>query len=383
MKSLGNKIAFVLICVLSSLLSGCGDGSDYTPPPPPPTELTDSYDDIAGLLDHYNVPGVSIVTIKDFKVDRIIALGVKDKSSNIAVTPDTMFQAASISKSLAAVAVMKAMQNGELSLDADIHDILYSWQLPDSSYSADSVVTLRRILGHTAGINVHGFNGYNRTGQLPTTLQILDGQSPANSEAVKLIHTPGSKFQYSGGGYTLMQLALTDYYQQPFYEWMHDQILSPLAMNNSSYQQPLPSAFIEQTSMGHYSNGKKVDNGFHVYPEMAAAGLWTTATDLANYMIEMQNTLNGNTMNLLETERLMEMLEAGKNPRFGLGFELFQADNYGYFGHSGANEGFQAVMLAHKTEGVGLVLMSNSDNGVQLFNSVVKLVGKLEEWPGF
>ena len=378
MKSSVNKIIFMLGCCLCFLLSGCGDEPD--PKLPPPADLTDSYDDIAALLDHYNVPGVSIVTIKNFQPDRIIAIGVKDKDSNVAVTPNTMFQAASISKSLVAVAVMKAIQNSELFLDADIHDILNSWQLPNSSYTENNMVTLRGLLGHTAGINVHGFDGYNRTGQLPTTIQVLDGQFPANSEAVKVVHTPGSKFQYSGGGYTLMQLALTDYYQQPFNEWMHDQILSPLAMSNSSYQQPLPSALIEHTSSGHYSNGQKIDGGFHVYPEMAAAGLWTTAEDLANYTIELQNSLNGNANNLLESERLKEMLKAGHNPDFGLGFELF---GDGYFGHSGANEGFRSVLIAHKTDGVGLVFLANSDNGIELFNAVVSLVGKLEEWTGF
>ncbi|XOV80721.1 MAG: serine hydrolase domain-containing protein [Aestuariibacter sp.] len=382
MMSLGKNRVFMLGCCLSFLLMGCGGGETSQTPPPPP-ELTDSYDDIAGLLDHYNVPGVSIVTIKNFQLDRIIAVGVKDQESNMAVTPDTMFQAASISKSLVAVAVMKAMQNGELFLDTDISDMLTSWQLPDSSFSEDNTVTLRGLIAHTAGINVHGFGGYKRSGELPTTVQVLDGQSPANSEAVKVVYTPGSKFQYSGGGYTLMQLALADYYQQPFDEWMRDQVLSPLAMTNSTYQQPLPSTLIENTSSGHYSNGNKVDGGFHVYPEMAAAGLWTTAEDLAKYTIEMQNSLNGNANNLLASEQLYEMLNAGPNPDFGLGFELFRADNYGYFGHSGANEGFRAVMFAHKTDGVGLVLMANSDNGIELFEEVVRLVARLEGWPGF
>ena len=184
MKSLGNKIIFMLGYCLCFLLYGCGGDNENNKIPPPPVHLTDSYDDIANLLEHYNVPGVSIVTIKNFQLDRIIAIGVKDKDSNVAVTPNTMFQAASISKSLVAIAVMKAMQNGELFLDADIHDMLNSWQLPGSSYSDNNMVTLRGILGHTAGINVHGFDGYNRSNKLPTTTQVLDGKFPANSEAV-------------------------------------------------------------------------------------------------------------------------------------------------------------------------------------------------------
>lgn len=381
MISLGNKKNFVLSCCFSALLISCSAEVKQAPTPPP--ELTDSYDDIAGLLEHYNVPGASIVTIKDFEIDRIMTLGVKDNATNEAVTENTLFQAASVSKSLVAVAVMNAVQNGELFLDADIHEILDSWQLPDSSYSENNMVTLRGLLGHTAGTNVHAFNGYNRSSALPTTVQILEGQSPANSDAVQVVYTPGTQFQYSGGGYTVMQLALNDYYQQPFYEWMYDRVLSPLEMNNSSYQQPLTGALLEQVSSGHNTDGQKVNGGFNVYPEMAAAGLWTTATDLAYYTMELQKSLNDSANNLLEKEVLMEMLESSHNANFGLGFELFQADNFGYFGHSGANNGFRTVILSHKTEGVGLVFMANSDNGVDLFNAVVSLVGNLEDWPGF
>lgn len=380
--SLGSNITYLLGCCLCFFLVGCGDENNREILPPP-AELTDSYDDIAALLEHYNVPGVSIVTIKNFQPDRIMAIGVKDKDSNFAVTSNTMFQAASISKPLVAVAVMKAVQNGELFLDADIHDILYSWQLPNHTFPSDNMVSLRGAIGHTAGINVHGFDGYKQTAELPTTTQILEGQSPANNEEIKVVHSPGSKFQYSGGGYTLMQQALTDYYQQPFYDWMHDQILGPLTMSNSSYQQPLPNALLQFTSSGHYSNGKKVNGGFHVYPEMAAAGLWTTAEDLAKFTIELQNSLNDNANNLLERERLLDMLEAGHDPGFGLGFALYQLDNYGYFGHNGANEGFRSAVLIHKTEGVGIVFMANSDNGMELFQTLLKLVGNLEEWPGF
>jgi CubicO group peptidase (beta-lactamase class C family) len=364
------------------LLSGCGGNIQ---PSPPPGELTDSYNDIPALLEHYNVPGASIVTIKNFQIDRIIAVGVKDNVSKLAVTPDTLFQAASISKSLTAVAVMKAAQNGELDLDADINDLLGSWHLPDSIYTDKNMVTLRRLLGHTAGTNISGFDGYNRASALPTTIQILAGESPANSRAVEVTDTPGSKYRYSGGGYTLLQLAMTDYFQQPFNDWMNEQVLSPLAMSNSSYEQPLSSDLIEKTSSGHYSNGNKVDGDFHVYPEMAAAGLWTTAEDLANYTIELQKSLIDESNVLLVSASLNEMMEAGPYPGYGLGFELFRTDTegYGYFGHTWSNVGFRAIFYAHKTAGVGLVMMTNSANGGSLYNAVLQLVGKLEKWPGY
>ncbi len=366
------------------LLLGCGGGGN-SQPPPPPADLIDSYDDIPALLELYNVPGASIVTIKNFQIDRIVAVGVKDSVSNLPVMPDTLFQAASISKSLTAVAVMNAAQNGELYLDADINDLLVSWHLPPSTFTDNNIVSLRGLLGHTAGTNVSGFDGYNRASALPTTVQILAGNSPANSVAVKVTDTPGRKFKYSGGGYTLMQLAMTDYYQQPFEDWMNEQVLSPLAMSSSSYEQPLSSDLVEKASSGHSSNGNRVNGNFHVYPEMAAAGLWTTAEDLAKYMIELQKSLVDDANVLLLSASLIEMLEAGPSPDYGLGFELFRTnrEGYGYFGHTGSNEGFRAIIYAHESAGVGLVLMANSANGGALYNAVLQLVGQLEEWPGY
>src|SRR5688572_768100 len=173
---------------------------------------------IAERMKFHKVPGLSIAVIKDFKIDWARAYGIKDIETNEPVTRETLFQAGSISKSVNAMVAMKKVEQGKLSLDEPINNKLVSWKLPENEFTAKKKVTLRNLLSHTAGTTVHGFPGYAITEPLPTIQQVLDGQKPANTAAVRVNFEPGSKYRYSGGGTTITQLAISDIEKKPYPE---------------------------------------------------------------------------------------------------------------------------------------------------------------------
>src|SRR6185503_1209830 len=195
---------------------------------------------IQDRMKHYKVPGVTVAVIHDFKIAWAKAYGVKDTETNEAVTTETLFQAGSISKPVAAMAALKKVEQGKIALDEDINNRLTTWKLPDNDFTAKKRVTLANLLSHTGGTTVHGFPGYEPDQKLPTLPQILDGAAPANTAAVRVDFEPGSKFRYSGGGTTIAQLAIMDIEKKPYPQIAQETVLGPLNMTSSTYQQPLP-----------------------------------------------------------------------------------------------------------------------------------------------
>jgi len=262
---------------------------------------------IAERMKFHKVPGLSIAVIKDFKIDWARAYGVKDIETNEPVTTETIFQAGSISKSVNAMVAMKKVEQGKLSLDEPINNKLVTWKLPENEFTKTKKVTLRHLLSHTAGTTVHGFPGYAVTKTVPTVVQVLDGTAPANTAAVRVDFEPGSKFRYSGGGTTISQLAITDIEKKPYPQIAKETVLDPLQMKNSTYSNPLPEDWRKQAASGHKQDGGVVPGKIHVYPEMAAAGLWTTPTDLAKFGIETQLSLAGKSNKVLTKESVDAM----------------------------------------------------------------------------
>jgi CubicO group peptidase (beta-lactamase class C family) len=264
--------------------------------------------DIAAWMSLYDAPGVSVAVWDDFKLVWAKAYGVKAAGGRDAVTLDTLFQAGSISKPVAAIAAMQQVERGTLSLDADINTALRSWKVPQNELTAKEKVTLRRLLSHRAGLTVHGFPGYGVNAPIPTLVQVLDGAKPANTAPVRVDLLPGTKFRYSGGGTTIVQLALQDVLGKPFPEIMKAAVIDRLALKNSTFEQPLPAARAAQAATGHYGSGRAVDGRWHVYPEMAAAGLWTTPSDLGRIAIEIARAKKGESTRLLKPATVVEML---------------------------------------------------------------------------
>jgi CubicO group peptidase (beta-lactamase class C family) len=339
---------------------------------PATTKLTDR---MAAL----HVPGVSIAVIHDGKIEWAKGYGVASVGG-APVTPETLFQAASISKPVTAMAVMHLVQIGKLNLDTDVNQYLKSWRIPASDFTQKTKITLRELLSHTAGMTVHGFPGYASDAPLPTLVQVLNGAKPANSPAIYVDMAPGSEWRYSGGGFVVTQELLLDVTGKPFPTFMKDTVLSPAGMQHSTYEQPLPKSRLGEAAMPYHANGQPTAGGPHVYPEMSAAGLWTTPSDLAGFAIELQDALAGKS-SVLSAATAKEMLTPIKG-NWGLGIGVGGGAAHPYFQHGGANDGFQCNMVAYNS-GDGIAIMTNSDSGGQLAGEILRTIAYERKWPDF
>jgi CubicO group peptidase (beta-lactamase class C family) len=264
-------------------------------------------------MQQLHIPGVSIAIVHHGVIEWARGYGIATPAG-APVTPDTLFQAGSISKPVASMAALHLVQEGKLSLDADVNTKLTSWKVPPSDAAPGAIVTPRELLTHTAGMTVHCFPGYTPAGPVPTLVQVLNGEKPANTPAIRIETPPGTKWNYSGGGFTIMQQLVIDVSHQPFPKLLHDTVLAPIGMTHSTYDQPLPTAMQPHAAAPYDSHGVALPEGAHTYPEMAAAGLWTTPSDLGRYIIENQQSLQGHANHVLSARHD----EADDDPGHGL-----------------------------------------------------------------
>lgn len=293
------------------------------------------------------------------------------------VDADTLFQVGSISKPVAAVTALALVQDGTLSLDAPINASLRSWTLTENDLTRAAPVTLRRLLSHTAGMTVHGFTGYEVGAPVPSVPQILDGAAPANSAAVRVDQPVGVRYRYSGGGYTIAQLAMTDTAGEPFPAIARAKLFKPLGMARSTYDQPLPAG-MSNVALAHDEAGQPIAGGFHVYPEMAAAGLWTSANELARFVIEVQDAAGGRGK-VLSQKTAREMLTP-QHGGWGLGFKITGRGKDLAFFHDGSNVGYKATLVGHPETGDGAVILTNGDQGYQLGQEVLRGIAVAYGW---
>ncbi|MCS7025349.1 MAG: beta-lactamase family protein [Bryobacteraceae bacterium] len=331
---------------------------------------------LAERMQELHVPAVSVAVIDEGRIAWAKAWG--------AANTDTVFQAASISKPVAAMAALHMSQYGNFGLDEDVNAKLKSWRVPENEFTANKKITLRRLLSHTAGLTVRGFPGYPSDGALPSLKEILSGVPPANTPPVVPDAEPGSEWRYSGGGYTVLQQLMVDRLGWSFPQIMERMVFSRLGMKRSTYEQPLPPAWHANAATGHDRNGSPVKGRWHVYPEMAAAGLWTTPSDLARWAIELREAYLGKSNRVIEPSTARQMLTrqqaAGKPTRWGLGVEL-HGDPPLAFSHGGSNVGFKCRLLLYLESGDGIVVMTNGDQGNQIVAEIMDAARALYHWP--
>ncbi|MFA6152374.1 MAG: serine hydrolase [Chitinophagaceae bacterium] len=326
----------------------------------------------------YNVKGLSIAVIHDYKIDWAKGYGWADESEKRKVTTETLFEPGSISKSLNAIGILKLAQEQKIDLYTDINIYLKSWKFPYDSISKGKKINLAQILSHNAGLSVYGFSGYTINGDIPSLIQVLDGKAPATTPPVRSIFEPGLKFQYSGGGIAVSQLLLTDVTGRKYDAWMYDNVLKPIGMVNSSFEQPPSKGKQKLCATGYYSDGSQVFNKYRVYAFQAVAGLWTTPTDLSNYIIDLQLAYHGKSSKVITKEMADLHLDPYNSGPSALG--TFYDDRGGarYFFHDASNEGFCGLFVGSLDSGDGVVVFMNSGDGrllVEVLNSVAKAYG--------
>jgi CubicO group peptidase (beta-lactamase class C family) len=343
----------------------------------PPQSMT-----IADRMTHHKVPGVSVAFFDHGQILWTRTYGLADVAAKKPVTADTLFQAASISKPVSALAALRLVQDGKLTLDEDVNVKLKTWKVPDNAFTVKEKVTIRRIVSHNAGLTVHGFPGYASDEPIPTVVQILNGEKPANSDPIRVDVIPGTLWRYSGGGYVVLQTLMSDITGKPFPQIMSELVLKPAGMTHSTYEQPLPKNRQPEAATPYRADGQPVKGGAHTYPEMAPAGLWTTPSDLARVAMEVQSEYQGKSSKILSQDMARQMLTK-QFGTWGLGFGLDSTDGRLAFGHGGANEGFRCNLHAYADSGQGLAVMTNSDSGNELTEEIFRSVAKEYAWPDY
>jgi CubicO group peptidase (beta-lactamase class C family) len=357
----------------------------------PPLRLT-----IEKLMESYKVPGLSVAVIDGYKIAWAKGYGVAEAGTFRPVTPRTLFMAGSIAKTPTATAALALVEQGKLSLDEDVNVRLKTWKVPENDFTAQQKVTLRRILSHTAGLTVHGFPGYAVDEPIPTLVQVLNGEKPANSPPIRVDLVPGTRWRYSGGGVLIEQQLMMDVTGEPFPRLMREIVFDKLGMRDSTYEQPLAAELANHAASGTYASGKTVRGKWHVYPEMAAGGLWTTPIDLARLAIEIALSKQGKSNRVLSAAMTGEMLKPQVDrvgevslgneqhvDRMGLGFFLGDTTRPDLFGHIGDDEGFQAMLVMFADSGQGAVIMANSDNGILLGDYLLSKIAAEYGWKSY
>jgi CubicO group peptidase (beta-lactamase class C family) len=327
--------------------------------------------------------GLSLAIIEGGKIIREQGYGFTDETRKTPVTTATLFQAGSVSKPVAALGALHLVDRGLLWLDEDVNTKLRTWKVPSNQFTDARKVTLRLVLSHTAGMTVHGFPGYRVGAPIPTLTQILSGEKPANTAAIRVDQVPGTKWRYSGGGYQVMQQMVIDVTGKPFPKFMEEAVLKPLGMVSSTYAQPLPDDMAVRAAKGYGGIfGQRINGAWHVYPEMAAAGLWTTAGDLGRFAIGIQNAISGQSNPVISQPLTQEMLTNQQN-NVGLGLFLKSSGKTLRFGHDGADAGFDTVMRAYAYAGKGAAVMINKNDDGKAMSQIFSAIGEQYHWPDY
>lgn len=333
-------------------------------------------------MQFYQIPSVSVAVIDSGKIVWAKAYGSRDVATSSAADVNTLYQTASISKAVNAVTIAKLAQARKIDLRKDVRKYLKSWPFPDNHFSAGRKITLAQLLSHTAGLSTEGFFGYAVTDTLPTLNQILSGTKPATSEAVHPIAIPGTAYHYSGGGITLTRKILEDRFQTDYASLVQAQVLGPLDMTRSTYAQHLPAAE-KNFAAGYVGDMQKIVGDYHVFPELAPDGLWSSATAIGKLVVAIQAAMQADTRFLKKATTAQLFSPVLPASTYTLGFVVEAKGEETYFSHRGANYGYRSVFYGSMKTGKGIVVLTNSENGELFINELVNSVAIVYDWKGF
>jgi len=336
-------------------------------------DISLNYESFEEYLLENHTYGLSIALIEDNNISDTLTIGLKQH-----IDSNTLFQAASMSKSIFSATVMRLNELGLIDIDRDFTTEIMEIIVPFFNKSGKSI-TLKDLLNHTAGFNVHGFSGYLHGQEMPSLLEIIKGMKPANSLKLKLTDTPNVVFSYSGGGYVLAQYLIEQQTNKSYEEWAKELIFAPLEMRNSRLSLPIEKDVKNNIANAWSCHDTPLDNGYVIHPELSAAGLWTTPSDLAKFGIEMMKALVGKSDWLSQSSaKLMveNSIEISPEASYGIGFQILKSENGIIFGHGGDNIGYHGKMLFCAEKRNGLVVMINSDIGEDIPTRFLNLFKK-------
>lgn len=336
---------------------------------------------MAERMDHYKCPAVSVAVIEDGAVEWEKGYGTCDLTDGGAVDDQTMFMGASISKPVAAAVVMTLVEDGTFDLDTDVNTYLKSWTVPENDFTRQEPVTLRWLLSHKAGTNVHGFGGRPPSAPVPSLVDVLSGKS--DTPAVVVDKVPGGTGRYSGGGYTIAQLAIEDATGKSFADIAQERILGPLGMTRTTFTQATASGFRDNVATGHYESGEPLEEKWLTCVEHAAGGIWTTAGDYARFMVAVRDALLGRSETLMKQDTARTMLTDQGDGDQGLGWRLIGSSDALRIEHGGSNNGFQTDATLYLDSGKGAVVLTSSANGLIFYWEILNAIADLYDWLGF
>lgn len=326
--------------------------------------------EVPAIMTTAKIKGAAVGLIVDGELVYVKGFGFADHAGKVPVTPDTVFVAASLSKPIAAWTAMRLAERGDIALDRPVAEMLSPWPLAAGRFD-HRAITLRHLLSHTAGTTLGGYQGWLDFNELPTLKQSLAGKTNGRG-AVELFATPGAKFQYSGGGYTLMQLAIEQRTGRRYADLARELVFQPLGMAHSSVA--MTPRILADAAQGHGEEGEPVPMRYYV--EQAPSTLTTTVDDFARWMTAGMIDEDGDTTGPLSQARLDEMYQpaALTVPRapdeavYGLGHFIERLkDGSVAVGHDGRNQaGFRAKFLMRPKARDGIVFFSNSRTGLAL-----------------
>ncbi|WP_315385973.1 serine hydrolase domain-containing protein [uncultured Stenotrophomonas sp.] len=334
---------------------------------------------IQDRMTHYGIPGASVAVVEGCRVVDARAFGNATPAGR-QVTTGTQFQAGSVSKVVTAAGALVLVDDGALSLDDDIMPKLRGWSLPRPAPYEQGAVTLRHLLTHSAGLGVAGFKGYLIGSPLPSLVQVLDGEAPANTAPVRLVDAPGAGWRYSGGGFVLTQKLMEDASGRAFQDLMHDRVLQPAGMGRSSFAPAVDPARAIEPAHGTLADGTPIPGGWRLYPEQAAAGLWTTPSDLASFGIALIKALHGEEPAFLSKKTASDMMRRQVGD-WGLGLEISRDGSPKKISHTGAPVGYRTLWMMFPETCQGAVIMTNSDEGMTFTYEVARALADAFHWP--
>ncbi|HEU4408523.1 MAG TPA: serine hydrolase domain-containing protein [Polyangiaceae bacterium] len=330
---------------------------------------------------HYGVPGVAVAVLRGGQVVHAAGYGVREAGTNDRVDADTLFSVASVSKVATAGVALRLVAKGALDLDRDVNAYLTSWQVPPREGARPPKVTLRMLMSHTAGFGQHGFKDFQPGEALPTALQTLDGQPPAKHEPVRLLHPPGERFGYSGGGVTVEQVVLGDVSGRPLEALARAELFGPLGMRRSTFENPLSAARGNiAKAHDHHGRPRARPRGWEAFAELAASGLWTSARELGAYVAALLRSYRGEG-GFLPRALAVDMMTEVSPGGYGLGPRLSGWGETRVFSHSGSNESYKAYIEGNLSSGDGLVVLTNGARGADLYDEIRNAIADAYRWP--